>query len=220
MSLMSHDDEDFSWPDDAVEVGRIGEAYGIKGWFHVLPYAADPQALFSTKRWYLLAPELPPSAAVVGPKRTATAGATGAAVSRWPRLMRISQAKEHGDGIVASAQGVEDRAGAEALRGARIHVPRSSFPTAGDGEYYWVDLIGLDVVNREGQTLGQVTRLMDNGAQSLLCVVRPVSANSPDSGATNRTERPKELLIPFVDAFVDGVDLAARRISVDWGEDY
>ena len=71
-----------------------------------------------------------------------------------------------------------------------------------------------------GQTLGQVTRLMDNGAQSLLCVGRLVSANTPDSGATDRTERPKELLIPFVDVFVDGVDLAARRISVDWGEDY
>ena len=51
--------------------------------------------------------------------------------------------------MVASAQDVLDRNAAEALKGARIFVPRSSFPTAATDEYYWVDLMGLNVLNRE-----------------------------------------------------------------------
>jgi 16S rRNA processing protein RimM len=74
-------------------------------------------------------------------------------------LLRIREAKEHADTIVATRrQEVDDRSAAEALKGARIFVPRSSFPTAGDDEYYWVDLLGLDVVNREGVTWARCKR--------------------------------------------------------------
>ena len=71
-------------------------------------------------------------------------------------LLRISEAREHGDDVVASVHGMHDRNAAEALRGARIFVPRSSFPTAGNDEFYWVDLIGLQVFNRDGVRLGDV----------------------------------------------------------------
>src|SRR5206468_7229199 len=125
-------------PADAIEVGRIADAWGIKGWFKVLPHSADPQALFSSTRWYLQPSERGPQA------------------FRGTVLLRVREAKEHSDTVVARADGVEDRSGAEALRGARIFIPRSSFPTAGDDEFYWVDLLGLDVVNREGVHLGQV----------------------------------------------------------------
>jgi 16S rRNA processing protein RimM len=146
------------------------------------------------------------------------AGVGAAAVPvRYPALLRITDAREQGDGIVAAAQDIGDRLAAEAFKGARIFVSRSSFPTAGDGEYYWIDLIGLDVVNREGLALGRVERLMDNGAQSILCVL-PVGTDAP-AGAP-ASGKPHERLIPFVDAFVDSVDLAARRIVVDWGLDY
>jgi 16S rRNA processing protein RimM len=192
------------WPADAIEVGRIIDAYGIKGWLRVQPYAADPQALFSSRRWFLQAPDklLP-----------AGAGPAAAAAVRYPTMLRITDAREQGDGIVASAQDIADRNAAEAYKGARIFVSRSSFPTAGDGEYYWIDLIGLDVVNREGQALGRVDKMIDNGAQSVLCVVQP-----PADGVAGA--KPQERLIPFVDVFVDSVDLAARRIVVDWGLDY
>jgi 16S rRNA processing protein RimM len=92
------------------------------------------------------------------------------------------------------------------MRGARIFVPRSSFPSAASDEFYWVDLIGLQVVNREGRPLGEVLGLIDNGAHSVLRVAPPAA------GA--------ERLIPFVAAYIDRVDLAARRIEVDWGLDY
>lgn len=184
-----------AWPDDAVEVGRIAGAWGVKGWFKVQPFAADPQALFSSKRWFLKAPEEP------RPARPMAAA--------LPALMKIAEAKEHGDGVVARSLDVTDREGAEALRGARIFVARSSFPSAGQDEYYWVDLIGLAVVNRDGQPLGTVVGLIDTGAHSVLRVL-------PEGGRGEADER----LIPFVAQYIDAVDLQARRIGVDWGLDY
>jgi 16S rRNA processing protein RimM len=177
-------------PADAIEVGRIADAWGIKGWFKVLPHSASPEALFSSKRWYLLPTER-------GPKTF-----TGTV------LLRVREAKEHSDTIVASAHEVDDRNSAEALKGARIFIPRSSFPTASTDEYYWVDLIGLQVVNREGLSLGQVKELLSTGPQTVLVI--------------EYTEEGKamERMIPFVSAYVDGVDLPGKRITVDWQPDY
>jgi 16S rRNA processing protein RimM len=177
-------------PADAIEVGRIADAWGVKGWFKVLPHSADPQALFSSKRWYLQPSE------------------RGAKTFSGTVLLRVREAKEHSDTLVARADSVEDRAAAEALRGARIFVSRSSFPTADPDEYYWVDLMGLDVVNREGVLLGQVKELISTGPQTVLVIGYEADG------------KPQERMIPFVAAYVDGVDLPARRITVDWQADY
>jgi 16S rRNA processing protein RimM len=194
---VSHAEPGF--PEDAVEVGRVIGAWGVKGWIKVQPFADDPQALFSSKRWFLQPPE--------GPSPQPAAG--------WPTVLRISQAREHGEGIVAGVHELVDRNAAEALRGARIFISRSSFPTAGDDEFYWVDLIGLDVVNRQGEPLGRVIGLLDTGAHSVLRVL------PQDMAAQGAAAKPSdERLIPFVGAYVDRVDLEARRIVVDWGLDY
>lgn len=182
---------DDAWPSDAVEVGRIVDAFGVKGWIKVQPHAADPQALFSSRRWWLQPPDEPRPKSVT---------------AEWPSLLRIVQAKEHGTVVVAQVRDLAERDAALALRGGRVFVPRSSFPTAGDGEFYWIDLIGLAVVNRAGEALGTVAGLLDTGAHSVLRV------QPPGDG--------EERLIPFVGAYVDGVDLADRRIRVDWGLDY
>jgi 16S rRNA processing protein RimM len=174
-------------PADAIEVGRIADAWGIKGWFKVLPHSAQPEALFSSKRWFLQAP--------------------GAAANTAFRLA-IREAKEHSDSIVASSEDVPDRNAAEALSGARIFVPRSSFPTASADEYYWVDLIGLSVVNREGVTLGTVRELLATGPQTTL-----VLTAEEDGKAIER-------MVPFVSVFVDKVDLPGRLITVDWQPEY
>ncbi len=174
-------------PADAIEVARIADAWGIKGWFKVLPHSAQPEALFSSKRWFLQPP--------------------GAAAGRAFRLA-IREAKEHSDCVVATSDEVPDRNAAEALRGARVFVPRSSFPTAGDDEYYWVDLIGLAVVNREGVALGQVRELLATGPQTTLVL------DAEEAG------KPVERMVPFVSAFIDKVDLAGRLITVDWQPDY
>jgi 16S rRNA processing protein RimM len=193
-------------PADAIEVGRIADAWGIKGWFKVLPHSASPEALFSSKRWYLL-----PSDRVVGGAKSPTAKAAAASTAAKPVLLKIKEAKEHADTIVASSLDVADRNQAEALKGARIFVPRSSFPTASTDEYYWVDLLGLDVFNREGVALGQVKDLMSTGPQTVLVLAQ--ASDEPDKPATER-------MIPFVSAFVDNVDLPGRKITVDWQLDY
>lgn len=194
----SYDDSP-AWPEDAVEVGRVVDAWGIQGGFKIQPFSADPQALFSSRRWFLKPPDGP------APKGTTAA--------RLPRVLKITQAREQGDLIVATAQDIADRNAAESLRGARVFISRQSFPTAKDGEYYWIDLIGLSVVNREGEPLGTVTDLLDTGAHCVLRVQRP---DAPADAKPDEAER----LIPFVDAYVDEVDLNARRITVDWGVDY
>jgi len=177
-------------PADAIEVGRIADAWGIKGWFRVLPHSADPQALFSSKRWYLQPAE------------------KGARTFSGTVLLRVREAKDHSDSVVARADGVEGRDAAELLKGARVFIPRSSFPTAGADEFYWVDLMGLDVVNREGVHLGRVKDLMTTGPQTVLVI------------AYEHEGKPQERMLPFVAAYVDGVDLPARRINVDWQPDY
>ena len=82
-------------------------------------------------------------------------------------------------------------------------MPRSALPTPAENEYFWADLIGLEVVNQHGVVLGRVDSLMETGAHDVLVV-----------------EGSKEYLIPFIDAFVGKVDVEAGRIEVDWGEDY
>lgn len=177
-------------PADAIEVGRIADAWGIKGWFKVLSHSDDAQALYSSKRWYLQPSD------------------RGAKTFTGTVLLSIRQVKDHSDTVVAWAQGIDDRNAAEALRGTRIFVPRSGFPKTTDGEYYWVDLIGLDVVNREGVALGRVQDLMTTGPQTVL-----VLAYEQDGKAQER-------MIPFVAAFVDKVELAEKCITVDWQPDY
>ena len=177
-------------PADAIEIGRIADAWGIKGWFKVLPHSASPEALFSSKRWYLQPSE------------------RGAKTFSGTVLLRVREAKEHSDTVVASAHEVDDRAAAESLKGARIFVARSSFPTAATDEYYWVDLIGLDVVNREGLALGRVKELMSTGPQTVLVI------------EYTEDDKTLERMIPFVNAYVDAVDLPGKRITVDWQADY
>ena len=115
--------------------------------------------------------------------------------------------------MVAKIVGLDDRNAAEALRGCRIFLPRSSFPAATKDEYYWVDLIGLNVVNREGVALGCVRDLMATGPHSVLCVEYTTLS---EDGSTAADER----MIPFVAAYVDAVDIAAKCITVDWQPDY
>jgi 16S rRNA processing protein RimM len=191
---------DAVFPADAVEVGRILDAWGVKGWIRVQALSKDPQALFSSRRWFLRAPDSSPAA------RRSGAGPTAA----LPMLLRISQVRSQGDDVLAAVHGIDERNAAEALRGARIFVSRGSFPSTAEDEFYWVDLIGLDVSNREGLHLGRVVGLLDTGVHSVL----RIAADAVDSGDA------AELLVPFVAAYVDEVDMAARRIRVDWQPDY
>lgn len=188
-----------SLPEDALEVGRILDAWGIKGWLKILPHSTDPEALFSAKTWFLQVPE-----AKFRPGFTAFSGTVS---------LKVDEAKIHSGSVVAKFSGLDDRNAAEALRGARIFLSRSSFPAASTDEYYWVDLIGLNVVNREGIALGCVRDLMTTGPQSVLCIEY---ASAQEDGTSTTAER----MIPFVAVYVDKVDIAGKCITVDWQPDY
>jgi 16S rRNA processing protein RimM len=175
-------------PEDAVEVGRVIGAWGVKGGIKVLPFSADPKALFSSKRWFLEPSAAKPAQVV-------------------PALLRVQSAREQGDAVVAIVHDVADRDAAEKLAGARIFIGRSSFPTPAEDEFYWVDLIGLAVRNREDVALGQVVGLVETGPH---CVLR---IQPPDAQAG-------EIMVPFVDAYVDRVDREAKTIHVDWQPGY
>jgi len=171
-------------PDDLVMVGHVIGAYGIHGWVRVRPYSADADALLNAKTWWIDKPDL--------------------------HDVDTMQAKLHGEDVVARLVGVADRNAAEALKGATVQIRRSHFPQLANDEYYWVDLMGLAVENLQGEQLGMVADMMDNGAQSILRVVAP----------TVGADKPQEWLIPFVDQFVKTVDQQARKITVDWGRDF
>ncbi|WP_304362166.1 ribosome maturation factor RimM [Collimonas fungivorans] len=176
-------------PSDLVVVGYITGAYGINGWVRIKPYSADADALLHAKTWWLNrqnAPEL--------------------------HDVEMMQAKNHSGDIVASLMGVAGRDAAEAMKGSVVHIPRSHFPALADDEFYWVDLIGMMVENLQGEQLGVVADLMDNGAHPILRITVP-AAEDQDKAAP-------ELLIPFVEQFVKTVDQAAKKITVDWGLDY
>ena len=187
-------------PEDAVEVGRVLDAWGVKGWLKVLAHSSTPEALFSATTWWLQAPE-----AKFRPGFNAFSGIVS---------VGVEEAKTHSDSMVAKFHGVDDRTPAEALRGSRIFLSRSSFPAAAIDEYYWVDLIGLTVLNREGVELGTVRDLMSTGPQSVLCVEFAVE---PSEGIKAGLS---ERMIPFVSAYIDRVDLEAKRITVNWQPDY
>jgi 16S rRNA processing protein RimM len=179
-------------PEDVVEVGFIADAYGLKGWVKVVPHADGKQggdALLSAKRWWL----------VKGRER---------------KSARCLQSKVHADTIVARFAGCDDRDAALALKGHTVNIARSDFPKLdSEDEFYWVDLIGLDVENESGVALGRVADLIDNGAHSILRVEYP---DTDKDGKPVTGER----LIPFVGVYVKTVDRAAKRIVVDWDADY
>jgi 16S rRNA processing protein RimM len=188
-----------AFPDDAVEVGRVLGAWGIKGGIRVKPFAKDPEALVAAQHWYIRPPESP-LALKLG-------------TTQFPPVLHVTHSKVHGDAVVATARELPDRNAAEAMQGARVFIARVNFPKTGDGEYYWIDLIGLAVVNRQGEAMGSVIDLLDTGAHSVLRMRRP---DVPEGATLEASER----LIPFVAAFIDDVNLAERRITVDWGLDY
>ena len=117
------------------------------------------------------------------------------------KTFKLSGVRAASKGVVARVAGVSDRNAAEALKGTELYVARDKLPAAEEGEFYVADLIGMTAVDAQGHVIGKVVDAPDYGAGSLLEIRKPGVA---------QTE-----LIPFTDAFVPHVDLAARRVTVN-----
>ncbi|KGJ91034.1 ribosome maturation factor RimM [Thalassotalea sp. ND16A] len=165
-----------------VTLGKIGAVYGIKGWLKIHSFTDDPQAIFDYSPWVL---------SLGGKKQTVE-------VSEWRR---------HSNGLIAKFTDVNDRNDAQLRVSAEITVMSDLLPELPEGEFYWRDLIGMDVVNDSGYNLGTVTDIMETGSNDVLVV----KANRTDAFGK------KERLIPYLDEqVIKNVSLASKQIDVDW----
>jgi 16S rRNA processing protein RimM len=156
---------------DLVALAKIGRPYGLTGAMRVFPYSNDAATLRKAKRIFIDGKDFP-----------------------------VQSIRVHGDALVMTIDGVNTPELAQTFTNAEIAVAREAFAPLPDGEYYWVDLIGLDCVNAE-RKIGVIAEIFEAGAHPIL---RVEIAGKPDE------------LIPFVDAIVRSVDLAARRVDVNW----
>ena len=161
-----------------VVIGTIGAPFGVQGWLHVKSYTTPAHNILAYRPWQL--------------KRG----------GQW--RMVEAEARAHRDGFIARLDHVVDRDAAARLAGAEIGVDSTMLPEPDTDEYYWRDLIGLNVRNLAGERLGEVSRLLPTPAHDVLVVV--------DAGG--------ELLIPFVGNAVVEVDTAAGWLVVDWQRDW
>ncbi len=161
-----------------VVMGRVVAPYGVKGWVKVFPFTEHLDSLLGYPAWRL--------------------GKGGS----W-RSYRLLNGRAHNRYLLAELEGIGDRDAAQGLRGMDIAVARAELPKPGEDEYYWDELIGLEVVNISGLCLGRVEGLLETGAHDVLRVVAE-----------------RERLIPFTAPIVQEVDRSAGRIRVDWEADY
>ena len=158
-------------------LGVVRGAYGVKGWIRIEPYDREASVLQSVRLWWLKRGEL---------------------VTR----LEVSASKKHGSGLIAKCVGCDHPEAADELKGALAAVARKDFPPLEPGQHYWVDLIGVRVLNRSGIELGRVVALQNNGAHDLLEI----------AGADG------EFSVPLVEKYVDAVDI--DLIQVDWEPDW
>jgi 16S rRNA processing protein RimM len=166
---------------DIVVLGRLADPYGIQGWLRLYPFGDDPLTWAEMPVWWIAREGEP-----------------------W-RECKLKSLKVHGDGVVVLLDGIADRTAAEGMKGVLVGAPRDALPKTDEGEFYWGDLVGMEVLNSVGERLGKVAGLIETGANDVLRVVG-------DEG----TER----LLPFVSAVVLAVEKDARVIRVEWGSDW
>jgi 16S rRNA processing protein RimM len=171
-------------PDRPVVLGHVSGLFGVKGWIKVYSYTRPAANLIGYEDW------------LIGRQ------------DAW-RPFRVIDAREQGKTLIAQiAPGAEsplaDRDAAAALIDFEIAVERDQLPEPEPGEYYWFDLVGLDVVNRDGTELGRVKAMMETGANDVLVL-----------------QGDRERLVPFVvGEIIDEVDLEAGRIVADWDPEF
>lgn len=162
-----------------VVMGRVVGAQGLQGWLKVQTFTEHLDSLLDYKSWQLGNDKHP-----------------------W-REYKVLECNLHTKVLVAKLEGVADRTAAEKFKGLLIAIPRSKLPQQAEDEYYWSDLIGMQVINQGNETLGIVETLLETGANDVLCV---------------RNEQ-GEILIPFLNAVIQQVSLEEKIIRVDWHAD-
>jgi 16S rRNA processing protein RimM len=168
--------------EDKILLGKVGAVYGIKGWLKIHSFTEEPEAIFDYTPWSLK----------LGGKE---------------QSIEITDWRKHNNGLIAKFANIEDRDEAQTFVGSEIFVDESLLPDLPEGEFYWRDLIGMSVVTDKGYDLGQVSDVMETGANDVLVV----KANRNDGFGK------KERLIPYIlDQVIISVSMENKQICVDW----
>lgn len=163
-----------------VVLGTIAGAYGVKGWVKIHSNTAPIQNILKYSPWLLN----------IG--------------NQW-QTSKLLNCKNHGKGLVAQLENITDRDQAEKLKGTEIAVHRDQLPDPDAGDYYWSDLIGLEVVTTNEITLGTVKNLMETGSNDVFVI----------------TGNDKDRLIPYLwQEVVKEIDLDNGIITVDWDPEF
>ena len=164
---------------ELLSLGHLAGAYGVKGWLRVRSDTRPLENILSYDPWYLKLGD------------------------GWePR--RLLDGRRQGKGLVVRLEGCNDRDQAAALRRTRIGIQAGQLPSLAADEFYWRDLIGLQVVTRDEVLLGTIDQLMETGNNDVLVV---------------KGER--ERLIPYLPGdVVLTVSLADGRMVVDWDPEF
>lgn len=162
-----------------VAMGYIKGVFGIKGWLKIAANTEYSDSLLDYPEWQLVK--------------------DGKTVS-----VTLEAGKVVNGELQVKFEGINDRDLAFSLRGYTIEIPREAFAPTEEGEYYWADLVGMTVVNKDHTVLGKVSNLMETGANDVLVV----------------NGKYGQILIPFVSQYVETVDTGSKTIIADWGLDY
>jgi len=165
--------------EEKIVMGKILGPHGIKGWIKIHPFTEKKDSLIDHK--ILMA-------------------------SKDEKLWQSFEVESMDVGdkfILAKFKGVDDRNAAEKLNKFFIGLDKSSLPKLDENNYYWHELIGLDVKNNEGMHFGKVDSLIETGANDVLVVLGD-----------------KEYLIPYIKQVILEVNLETNMIRVDWQDDY
>ncbi len=176
--------ESVAAPSNIVVLGKIVGAHGVRGTVRISPYADDPSSWTVLSHWWLGHEDDPPA--------------------HWQRTA-VRRCSVRNAQLLVQLACFADRSAAEAAHGWLVGVPREEMPKTESEEYYWGDLVGLQVVNVAQQSFGHVLGLLETPANAVLRV-----------GDGQQPER----LLPFVGSVVLKVDLPAQRIEVDWQLDW
>lgn len=152
--------------------------YGVKGWVKVYSFTEPREGIIKYKPWLI--------------KRQGS----------WQSI-DVESAKIHGQLVIAKLAGIDDRDQAALAIGAELSIAREQLPVLSENQYYWSDLIGLDVKNTENVTFGRVDHLFETGANDVLVV-----------------KGDKERLIPYIPDVIKAIDLQEQTMLVDWDEEF
>ena len=166
---------------DWLIVGRFGRAHGIKGLITVHSFTEPRDNILRYTNWH----------AYLG--------------MQWQPL-NILHIEANNKSILAQVEGYREREQVASLTNIEIGVSRDQLPTLESGEYYWHDLVGMQVVNQQGETLGKVSEIMPTGSNDVLII------EGEESGRH---------LIPYLlGHFIISIDPSQRIITVDWDANF